>query len=71
MTVVAIGQRYLKVEDVMLKYRISRTTIWRWAAEGKFPKPKKFSRTTRWSLEELDEWDQEHGYEASELYEAS
>ena len=37
------------------RYTISRITVWRWAAAGRLPKPKKLSPgCTRWDEEELE-----------------
>ena len=36
---------------------ISRSTLWRWVNEGKFPKPIKLSEgVTVWRLEDVDAW---------------
>jgi prophage regulatory protein len=36
---------------------ISRSTLWRWVSEGKFPKPIKLSEgVTVWRLEDVDAW---------------
>lgn len=38
------------------RFSVSRATIWRWAAEGRIPKPTKFSPgCTRWRLEAVEE----------------
>ena len=36
---------------------ISRSTLWRWVNEGKFPKPIKLSEgVTVWRVEEVEAW---------------
>lgn len=70
MSITKFEQKYLKLEAVLERYQISKTTVWRWAAEGKFPKPKKFSRTTRWAIADLEQWEVKEGYEASEFDDA-
>ena len=40
------------------RYGVSRTTPWRWAAEGSFPKPIKLSEgCTRWKLADILAWE--------------
>jgi predicted DNA-binding transcriptional regulator AlpA len=41
---------------------ISRSTLWRWVNEGKFPKPIKLSEgVTVWRVEEVDAWIRSRG----------
>ena len=57
---------YLTVQEVAYRLRISVPTVWRWAREGKFPKPVLIGpRTTRWLLEDLETYEQSlrHGAE--------
>lgn len=52
--------KYLTVNEVANKYGVSVSTIRRWSSQGKFPKPKHIGkRTIRFSLKELDEYDNE------------
>ena len=40
--------------ELAARYSTHRTTVWRWAAEGKFPRPVKLSPgTTRWRGEDV------------------
>lgn len=40
------------------RYPVSATTIWRWVAAGKFPKPVKLGAgVTAWDTAELDAFD--------------
>lgn len=49
---------WLTDEEVAARYNVSRISIWRWARECDFPKPRKISgNTTRWYAPELDEHD--------------
>lgn len=42
------------------RFDVSRSTIWRWAAEGIIPKPRKLSPgCTRWKLADLEQFEQE------------
>ena len=47
----------LRIQDVMKKTGIAKSTIWLWVNEDKFPKPIKLSkRITVWDESEIDEW---------------
>ena len=36
---------------------VSRSTIWRWVAEGRFPKPVKLSaRVSAWRVQDIEDW---------------
>jgi predicted DNA-binding transcriptional regulator AlpA len=51
---------YLRLRDLRLRYRVSASTIWKWAAnpQSGFPKPVKLgANTTAWCLTELLAWE--------------
>ncbi|WP_241524131.1 helix-turn-helix transcriptional regulator [Oceaniglobus indicus] len=49
---------YLAVEQVAVRFSVSKDTIWRWRREGDFPKPVKLGgRTTRWRLSDIEDWE--------------
>lgn len=49
---------YSSDKEVSAWYAVSRATIWRWVAEGHFPKPIKFSQgCSRWRRSDLLEWE--------------
>lgn len=49
---------YLSDLAVAKRYSVSRATVWRWAAEGYFPKPIKVGpRATRWRWADLEAHD--------------
>lgn len=51
--------RYLRDFEVAERYGISRSSVWRWRKKGKIPEPIKFGEdSTRWSLSELEAWEQ-------------
>ncbi|MBQ9452237.1 MAG: helix-turn-helix domain-containing protein [Desulfovibrio sp.] len=46
----------LRVEDVARLFNCSVTSIWRWAQQGKLPKPRKIGqRFTFWKREEIED----------------
>lgn len=50
---------YLTDRQVAKRYRVSRATIWRWGATGRFPHPIKLGENcTRWKLADLEKWEQ-------------
>ena len=49
---------YLPDVEVAVRYNISRSTVWRWVKEGKFPKPVKLGEAaTRWRICDLQAWE--------------
>ena len=49
--------RFLTIAEVMMQVPFSRTTIWRWAKEGKFPKSIPLgSRKSAWDENEIAAW---------------
>ena len=55
-----IQQTYLSDSKLAERYSSSRATIWRWVAQGKYPKPVKLSPgCTRWRLSDVIEWERE------------
>lgn len=42
------NDRLWSVRDVASFLNTSERTIWRWVAQGKFPKPSKLNGVTRW-----------------------
>lgn len=51
-------QSYLSDKGVAARYDVSRATIWRWAAEGRIPKPVKIIGSTRWRMTDLLIWEE-------------
>ena len=53
------GIKWLCDKDLAARYGVSRISIWRWARDGKIPKPRKIAaNTSRWLASEIDEHDQ-------------
>jgi len=47
--------QYQRAQQIADRLGISPSTVWRWAAAGKLPKPKKLSkRVTVWRADEVD-----------------
>lgn len=44
----------MTVEDIAAMAQISSNTIQRWVREGKFPKPRKIGRASRWPRDEVE-----------------
>jgi prophage regulatory protein len=50
---------FLRDIEVAIRYNISRSTIWRWVKNGRFPKPIKLGvGSTRWRFSDLETWEQ-------------
>lgn len=50
---------FLKTQDVMNRYNVSRSTVFRWERSGVFPKAKSICGMKRWDLEDLIAWERE------------
>ena len=50
-------RKYLSVHSVAARYDCHPSSVWRWAAQGKFPYPVKIGGMTRWLEAEVDEHD--------------
>ncbi len=49
--------RLLRISEVQARTGLGRSTIYRWAAEGRFPRPVRLGgRVARWVEAEVDEW---------------
>jgi prophage regulatory protein len=54
------GTVYVSVADLAARYSVARSTIWRWAASGRMPRPQSISPAcTRWRLSDIEAWDAE------------
>jgi prophage regulatory protein len=55
-------KRYVTDRALGKRYGVSRATPWNWAKKGGFPKPKKIGpNTTRWDLDEVEEFEANQG----------
>jgi predicted DNA-binding transcriptional regulator AlpA len=48
--------QFLRLKDVMARVGLRVTTIYRYAATGGFPKPRKFGRASLWVTSEVNDW---------------
>ena len=49
--------RFLRISEVQARTSLGRSTIYRWSAEGRFPRPVWLSgRVVRWVEAEVEEW---------------
>lgn len=50
-------QRFLKIEDIAERLRISKRTAWRWRDDGTLPAPVKLGgRLVRWDSRVIERW---------------
>lgn len=48
---------FIRINDVMKKTGLGKSTIWLWVKEGKLPKPIKLSpRITVWKEDSINAW---------------
>jgi prophage regulatory protein len=40
--------KYVNVKEIAEWLGVAEVTLWRWIADGKFPKPVKLGRSSRW-----------------------
>lgn len=50
-------QLYLDLKSVMERFKVSASSVYTWISCGQFPAPKKFGRSSRWKLSELEAWE--------------
>ncbi|HSI00066.1 MAG TPA: AlpA family phage regulatory protein [Reyranella sp.] len=51
---------FLRIRDLVKRVPVSKSTVWLWVQEGKFPKPVKLSeRVTAWPVAAIDQWEAE------------
>ena len=51
---------YLTRKEVLQRFLIGNTTLYRWIKDGQFPQPVRFGpRCIRWKLEQLENWEKE------------
>lgn len=54
----AVQEQYLLSKQVAERFGTTTTSLRRWVADGKFPKPLKITaRTSRWRLSDIEAWE--------------
>lgn len=56
-----MNQKYLRVTETADRYRVSRSTIYRWMdgdGVSDFPQPIKFGKATLFDIAQLEAWEQ-------------
>ena len=49
---------YLSINQVAMRFGVSKDSIWRWRRRDEFPAPVKLGgRTTRWRLADIEDWE--------------
>ncbi len=57
--------KFLSVKSVAKRYEIGVSTVWYWLKIGHLPNPVKLAaNTTRWSVDSLDEFDNQKGHQS-------
>jgi prophage regulatory protein len=50
------NEKFLNIKDVTDKVGFKTSTIYKYMSEGKFPKPLKFGKSSRWKLSDIIKW---------------
>jgi prophage regulatory protein len=54
------GAGFIRLRDLTKRIPVSKSTIWLWVQERKFPAPVKLSeRVTAWSVASIEHWEAE------------
>ena len=54
------SQGFIRLQDVLKRIPVGKSTIWNWVQEGKFPPPVKLSdRVTAWPVAAIEQWEAE------------
>lgn len=56
----APAKGFIRLQDVLKRIPVGKSTIWNWVQEGKFPPPVKLSdRVTAWPVAAIEQWEAE------------
>ncbi|WP_288131789.1 helix-turn-helix domain-containing protein [Microbulbifer sp.] len=53
--------QYFSDKSLAARYEVSRSTIWRWTANGQLPKPVQINGSTRWRISDIEKWEKSEG----------
>jgi len=57
---------YLTDLELARRFSVSRITVWRWAQQGRFPRPVRLGENcTRWRRADVEAWEQARLAEAA------
>lgn len=63
-----MSSEFASVKQLATRYRVSKSSVWRWSRSGNFPKPRKLSAgCSRWALDEVEVWERDHGSPANAI----
>ena len=51
-----IEDRYITIKEIVERLGISKASIYSCSKDGRFPKQKKLGSSSRWSLQEIEDW---------------
>lgn len=56
----APAKGFIRLQELLKRIPVGRSTIWFWVQEGKFPAPVKLSdRVTAWPVAAIEQWEAE------------
>ena len=50
-------RQLMREKHITRTYAFSKSTLWRWVATGRFPKPFKIGHSSFWDAEAVAEWE--------------
>ena len=60
LTTTTENERFISEREILERYGISHTSLWRWVRDGRFPGDEYLGpNTKRWPLSKLLEWEKE------------
>ncbi|WP_263322413.1 AlpA family phage regulatory protein [Endozoicomonas sp. Mp262] len=57
----AMQQQYLNIKRVCDRYSVGKSWIYQSIKEKIFPAPRKFGSNSRWSIQDLIQWEKDNG----------
>lgn len=50
---------YISLNDILERFSVKKTSVYRWISKNTFPLPIKFGTVTRWNLAEVEQWERD------------